>query len=114
MTGMVSRWIVIMSLTSIWGTTILLELFQLQSARSFFLRSLSLYNNKLDGTIPTEISLMTTLNDLNLGNNLLDNPIPDSMGSLSVLYNLDLGANRFLGDFPSIHTKHDQLAELKV
>ncbi|QCD76706.1 LRR receptor-like serine/threonine-protein kinase FLS2 [Vigna unguiculata] len=52
------------------------------------LRSLSLSGNRLNGSIPDALSLLTQLSNLDLSNNNLSGQLPSSTGSLSSLTTL--------------------------
>jgi Leucine-rich repeat (LRR) protein len=62
---------------------------------------ISLKNNNLVGTIPTEIANITALMYLNLGNNQLGDSIPEEIGNLTSLKKLYLGHNQFIGIIPN-------------
>lgn len=61
------------------------------------LRTLSLSGNKLNGSIPDALSLLTQLSNLDLANNNLTGQLPSSMGSLSSLTTLLLQNNQLVG-----------------
>ena len=65
------------------------------------LANLYLFNNLLTGTIPTELGLLTFVNDLELFNNSLTGSIPSELGRLSILNFLFLSNNRLSGTLPS-------------
>ena len=49
-------------------------------------------DNKLSGTIPTEVGLLTSrLDYLNLGENIFEGSIPSELGLVTSLRFLDLG-----------------------
>ncbi|KAG6719137.1 hypothetical protein I3842_04G188300 [Carya illinoinensis] len=54
------------------------------------LRHLRLGMNKLNGTIPGEIRLLSNLETLELNDNLFQGPIPSSVGNLTMLLKLNL------------------------
>ena len=68
------------------------------------LTSLSLYNNKLNGTLPTWLGLLTDLTTLSLFQNSLSGPLPIQLGNLTKLARLSLGDNSLTGGAPSIAT----------
>ena len=62
---------------------------------------LSLYENQLQGSIPSELGRLTNLTGLNLGNNDLTGPIPPALGGLAQLRELNLLGNQLSGPIPS-------------
>ncbi|KAL6329645.1 hypothetical protein AAG906_026370 [Vitis piasezkii] len=64
------------------------------------LTNLYLHTNKLSGSIPQEIGLLTSLNDLVLEGNSLTGPIPHSIGKLRNLTTLHLSGNELSGSIP--------------
>merc|ERR1711935_933483 len=58
---------------------------------------LSLKNNRLDGTIPTEVASLFRLTHLELEGNQLTGGIPSALGSLSALGKLSLYENSMNG-----------------
>ncbi|XP_008361365.1 receptor-like protein 7 [Malus domestica] len=64
------------------------------------LTSIYLYNNLLDGTIPSSLFSLPMLQHLDLSNNLLDGTIPSSLFSLPMLQHLYLSYNHFSGQLP--------------
>ncbi|KAH1218054.1 Protein STRUBBELIG-RECEPTOR FAMILY 3 [Glycine max] len=61
------------------------------------LRTLSLSANRLNGSIPDALSLLTQLSNLDLSNNNLSGQLPSSTGSLSSLTTLHLQNNQLSG-----------------
>ena len=55
-----------------------------------------MYYNQLNGTIPSTISTMSSLQILWMQNNQLSGPIPSTIGSLSSLTTLILSTNSAL------------------
>ena len=70
-------------------------------------RSLSLYNNNLAGTIPESIGNLTSLRILWLNNNKLTGTLPSSMANLNQLENIDLCGNFMNGTIPDEVTTCD-------
>jgi len=70
------------------------ELSQLTS-----LVTVDLSNNLLKSTFPSEIGSLTSLLVLRLNGNGLTSPIPTKFGQLKKLTVLDIGDNQFVGDF---------------
>ena len=61
---------------------------------------LLLFSNDLNGIIPPEIGLMTSLISLHLYNNQLSGSIPAELGNLTYLTSLRLNTNQLNGDIP--------------
>ncbi|TKY71648.1 STRUBBELIG-RECEPTOR FAMILY 3 [Spatholobus suberectus] len=61
------------------------------------LRSFSLSGNRLNGSIPDDLSLLTQLSNLDLSSNNLSGQLPSSTGSLSSLTTLHLQNNQLSG-----------------
>jgi len=62
--------------------------------------SIDLYNNQLNGSIPTELGNLSNLSGLDLGDNKLSGSIPAELGNLSNLEELYLGWNQLSGSIP--------------
>jgi hypothetical protein len=65
------------------------------------LRQLEFSATRLGGTIPSSLGLLTSLLDLTLANNALTGTIPSSIGSLTSLIFLWLSSNALNGTIPS-------------
>jgi class 3 adenylate cyclase len=65
------------------------------------LASLTLDNNLINGTIPSDITALHSLQRLNLAVNSLSGTIPEGFGSMSALKSIDLSANSLTGPLPS-------------
>ena len=63
--------------------------------------TLNLQNNQLSGSIPTELSSLTSLVTLNLQNNQLSGSIPTELSSLTNLVTLSLADNELTGSIPT-------------
>lgn len=61
---------------------------------------LDLSNNGLEGYLPTDIGLLSSLKYIDLGDNNLEGSIPEEIGELVSLRYLDLHANRMTGKLP--------------
>ncbi|PQQ06959.1 receptor-like protein 2 [Prunus yedoensis var. nudiflora] len=69
------------------------------SSLSFFPPAIYLYNNSINGSIPTEISQLILLRTLDLSHNNVGGNIPDKISSLEMLETLDLSMNHLSGAF---------------
>ena len=65
------------------------------------LQSLDLSQNELTGTIPSELGNLSSLQSLDLSQNELTGTIPSELGNLSSLQSLDLSQNELTGTIPS-------------
>jgi hypothetical protein len=66
----------------------------------FVFRSLREVENNLNGTLPTELYALSSLEDLSLWGNRLQGTLPSYLGSLTRLTMLQLGENLLTGSFP--------------
>lgn len=68
------------------------------------LRTLSLYNNQIHGTIPSQFGFLTSITELGLSNNSLSGTIPvQALGQLTQLRQLYLSHNPLLnGTLPEL------------
>ena len=64
------------------------------------LERLNLFNNQLTGTIPSELGNLASIERLNLFNNQLTGTIPSELGNLSSLLELGLSGNQLTGTIP--------------
>ena len=71
------------------------------SADSGCVVQLLLYNNKMSGSIPSELGSLSNLTLLHLEANQLSGSIPSELGNLSSLLSLSLGINQLSGSIPS-------------
>ncbi|TYJ13274.1 hypothetical protein E1A91_A10G041200v1 [Gossypium mustelinum] len=65
------------------------------------LEGLSLYGNKLQGSIPNDLCKLKMLYNLSLHSNLLDGSLPACFDNLTSLRYLSLGSNKLSSNFPS-------------
>jgi len=65
-----------------------------------YLKYLYLYSNQFTGSIPPEIGNLTNLETLDLKNNQLSGSIPPEIGNLTNLKKLDLKMNQLSGSIP--------------
>lgn len=70
--------------------------------------------NALQGTIPGEISLLTSLTELSLWVNQLSGTIPSTLGLMSSMQLLYLYENEFVGTIPSEIYSMTNLVELDL
>lgn len=64
-------------------------------------RKLQLRNTSLQGTLPEELGLLTSLTTLDLRNNLVQATLPSTIGLLSNLMELLVGNNALVGSLPT-------------
>ncbi|XP_021812084.1 receptor-like protein 2 [Prunus avium] len=84
------------------------------SSLSFFPPAIYLYNNSINGSIPTEISQLILLRTLDLSHNNVGGNIPDEFSSLEMLETLDLSMNHLSGEIPASLTSLNFLSSLNV
>lgn len=60
-----------------------------------------LYDSRLNGSIPSEVGLMTSLMSLQLSGNSFSGGVPSAIGLLSSLFYLDLSSNALRGRVPT-------------
>lgn len=65
------------------------------------LRSIDLQSQQIIGSVPSELGLCTLLEQLSLSGNQLQSIIPSEIGKLTVLELLDVSRNNFVGAVPS-------------
>lgn len=63
--------------------------------------TISLANNAIRGTLPSELGLLTTLRSLSIDSNRLSGNVPASLGSLTGLTQLKMDQNSFMGVLPA-------------
>jgi len=78
------------------------------------LHSLTLQINHLSGTIPSSLSLITSLTQINFGINLLSGTIPVSLSSISRLQYLIFADNQLIGTLPGELFSLTTLLDLNV
>ncbi|KVH87957.1 receptor-like protein 51 [Cynara cardunculus var. scolymus] len=71
-------------------------------------------DNKLNGTIPTSLTLLEGLKFLNLSSNQLSGEIPTSFGNLISLQNLSLSSNSISGPIPGSISTISRLVHLDL
>lgn len=76
------------------------------------LTSFELQNNRLDGSIPTELCLLTNLKSFNLGQNSMAGEIPQCVQQWSSLTQLSLHENHLRGSLPPTLGSLRQLTRL--
>jgi Leucine-rich repeat (LRR) protein len=71
-------------------------------------------NNRLEGSLPTEIGLLFTLRELDMEQNTLRGSIPSQFCSLDQLHRVMLGQNRMTGTIPACISNLDALLHLAL
>jgi hypothetical protein len=71
------------------------------SVSSGHVSELLVYENQLNGSIPSSIGNLPQLNTISLSDNQLGGSIPDSVGNLTNLVDIDFGNNALSGTIPS-------------
>jgi hypothetical protein len=71
------------------------------NASNTHVTAISLTNNNLVGTIPTELGNLTNLQQLSLSDNQLAGSIPPELGNLTNLQHLSLRSNELSGSIPT-------------
>eukprot|EP00980_Cylindrotheca_fusiformis_P006765 scaffold1413_cov117-Cylindrotheca_fusiformis.AAC.5 len=80
---------------------------------------ISINNQVLDGTIPSEISLLSSLTSLDLSKNVLNGTIPSALFDIATLRKVYLYQNQFSGEIPNtvvqpdlshLHLSHNKLS----
>eukprot|EP00298_Acanthocystis_sp_HF-20_P017740 c21818_g1_i2.p1 GENE.c21818_g1_i2~~c21818_g1_i2.p1 ORF type:complete len:404 (-),score=125.87 c21818_g1_i2:37-1248(-) len=66
------------------------------------LRILYLNSNRIEGSIPSEIGLMSLLTELQLGSNFFSGNIPTQISLIKALHYLDISHNNFTGTIPPL------------
>ncbi|PQM40281.1 LRR receptor-like serine/threonine-protein kinase GSO1 [Prunus yedoensis var. nudiflora] len=80
----------------------------------FFVKSIDLSSNNLEGEIPEEITSLIALSILNLSRNQLSGSIPSKIGNLRWLETLDLSNNRLFGQIPQSFSSLTSLSHLNL
>mmetsp|Transcript_13524 Transcript_13524/g.32625 ORF Transcript_13524/g.32625 Transcript_13524/m.32625 type:complete len:743 (+) Transcript_13524:226-2454(+) len=75
-------------------------------------KRLVLYNLDLQGTIPSELALLTRMETLILSNHTIGGTLPPELSKLALLKKLDLSGNRLVGMIPTQFGKLVRLEEL--
>lgn len=65
-----------------------------------WMQRLDLWDNWISGTLPLNMTQLTTLTALSLGYNALEGVLPSEYSSMTRLTNLDLAGNWFTGTLP--------------
>ncbi|KAL7615823.1 receptor-like protein 51 [Lactuca sativa] len=78
------------------------------------LSHMDLSENKLNGTIPTSLTLLENLRFLNLSSNQLTGEIPSTIGDLISLQNLSLSSNSLSGSIPGSISTISRLVHLDL
>jgi len=72
------------------------------------------YGQQMRGTLPPEISMLTTLWELTLSDNLISGEIPSSYNQLTDLDTLSLSYNLLRGEIPDFMWKYDDMVYLDL
>ncbi|CAJ1956333.1 unnamed protein product [Cylindrotheca closterium] len=75
-------------------------------------KRLVLYNLDLQGTIPSELALLTRMETLILANHTIGGTIPPELSRLPLLEQIDLSGNQIVGRIPTEFGDLDRLQEL--
>jgi Leucine-rich repeat (LRR) protein len=78
------------------------------------LRTLKINNNNLQGVLPDDLSLLSSLTMLDLGQNRLTGTVPDFVGKFGELEVLNLRDNHFSGIIPEALTQLSLLTDLNL
>ncbi|XVF66770.1 hypothetical protein PTKIN_Ptkin10aG0064900 [Pterospermum kingtungense] len=78
------------------------------------LRSISLVNNSINSSLPSDLSTCQNLTTLNLSQNLLVGSLPDSLPQIPTLKTLILFGNNFSGDIPASFGQFQRLELLNL
>ncbi|CAN6581488.1 unnamed protein product [Malus baccata var. baccata] len=76
------------------------------------LKSLTLGENLIHGSLPNSIGNLINLNRLGMERNYLDHSVPNEIGKLQKLVELNLGGNKFSGPIPSSLSNITSLTKL--
>ncbi|XP_023763635.1 putative receptor-like protein kinase At3g47110 [Lactuca sativa] len=77
-----------------------------------FLRYIYLDNNKLHGSIPSEIGSLFRLESLSLPNNSFAKEIPNNISNCTKLQHIDLSGNMLSGNIPNIFSSLGMIQEI--
>lgn len=86
----------------------------LMIAHLIHLQSLTMSNNRLNGTVPMELGHLAALQFLDLSTNFLTGPVPAILGNLTSLKSLRMGGNPFQGGIPVELGNCSQLETLEL
>ncbi|KAL6201331.1 hypothetical protein ACLB2K_025045 [Fragaria x ananassa] len=78
------------------------------------LQSLNLSTNTLDGEIPTSFGDLISLTNVSLASNSLSGPIPESISAIPRLVHLDLSSNQLNGSIPKFLSDMKSLKHLNL
>ena len=84
-----------------WDTVDSVDAWEGLTVTSGNVTRISLSENNLTGTLPTQLGNLTSLSILSLWDNQLTGPIPTEIGNLVDMAYLDLSANQLNGSLPS-------------
>jgi len=72
------------------------------------------YGQQMRGTLPPEISMLSSLWEITLSGNLLEGPIPQELSKLSLLDTLVLSYNLFEGPIPDFVWKYEDMVYMDL
>merc|ERR1711933_4705 len=72
------------------------------------------YGQQMRGTLPLEISMISTLWEITLSDNLLEGPIPEEYAKLSELDTLILSFNLFRGPIPDFMWEYEDMVHMDL
>jgi len=79
------------------------------------LEVLAIDKNRLEGSLPTEIGLMSSLRNFKIGSNLyLTGPLPTSLCGLPEIMQLDVEGNMFTGSIPTCYGELTNLVHINI
>ncbi|CAI5977954.1 unnamed protein product, partial [Closterium sp. NIES-65] len=78
------------------------------------LQKLDLGYNRLAGTVPASITGLTAITSIDLSNNDLSGPLPTSISQITTLKALNLNGNELTGSIPSQYSTLTNLGTLKL
>ncbi|WOG89745.1 hypothetical protein DCAR_0208984 [Daucus carota subsp. sativus] len=78
------------------------------------LKTLTLLDNRISGSIPREIANIDTLEELILEDNQLGGTLPPELGNLRSLKRLLLSSNNFIGTIPETYSALKNLSDFRI
>ncbi|MCY3986760.1 MAG: hypothetical protein OXF23_06975, partial [Candidatus Dadabacteria bacterium] len=96
-----------------WGATDIGTWYRVITNQQGKVNGLRLSDNKLTGTIRTELGSLSSLEHLRLNGNQLSDMIPPELGNLTSLIQLHLHTNKLTGKIPDL-SRLSSLTELRL